>query len=616
VWTEFLEQLKSKCGIVDVVRRYVGVEQKGRNFWACCPFHHEKTPSFSINPDGFYYCFGCKEGGDVIKFVQTFESVDFMEAVKILAKSVSLEVPAFKEDKGAEDIKRKKELYGAICVDTAKFYHSNLSSGGAAQALKYLQNRGVEKSAITKFGIGVSTGFKELVKFLQDKGYNLEDCVAAGVLSKNENERYEDKGYSLEEYTGAGVPSKSEAGHYFDALGERLIFPIINVYGAVVGFGGRVLDKNSTFAKYKNTAAGLLFDKSKNLYAVNLLKKLKRTGPLNAIIVVEGYMDVLSLVQAGFSNCAASMGTSLTSEQARLIKRFCDDVFISYDGDAAGQAATLRGLDILKNEGVNVKVVVLPEGLDPDELIKKYGAAVYQKCLDNALPLTDYRLKMLKEGFDFNTDNPIKIEEAKRGYISEALKIIKRLDDVERESYTKLLQKQTGYTLDFLKREQTDIISGGYSDENTARIVTILMSADETAVRFILSSLIFEKDYVDKSFDISPFLSENCFVQIYDYIKDCHKKNKKPMPSLLYDITDKESEDEVNAILNLDLEANPQNKKYYDDCVKMLSGRSINRKIASLNLIFENEKDMARRKEIAKEIQELTKQKNNYHGGM
>jgi DNA primase len=591
VWIEFVERLKSKCGIVDVLGRYIAIEQKGRNFWACCPFHHEKTPSFSINPEGFYYCFGCKEGGDVIKFVQTFESVDFMEAVKILAKSVNLEIPAFKEDKGAEDIKRKKELYGAICVDTAKFYHLNLSSDGATHALKYLQNRGVQKSAVTKFGIGVSTGFKELVKFLQDKGYNLEDCVAAGVLSK------------------------SGAGHYFDALGERLIFPIINVYGAVVGFGGRVLDKNSTFAKYKNTAAGLLFDKSKNLYAINLIKKLKQTAPISGIIVVEGYMDVLSLVQAGFSNCVASMGTSLTPEQARLIKRFCDDVFISYDGDAAGQAATLRGLDILKKEGVNVKVVVLPEGLDPDELIKKYGAAAYQKCLDGALPLTDYRLKMLKEGFDLSADDPIKSEEAKRGYISEALKIIKRLDGVERESYTKLLQKQTGYTLDFLKREQPDIISGGYA-EGAARGDDKIKSADETAVRFILSSLVFEKDYVDKNFDVSPFLSKNCFVQIYDYIKDCHQKNKKPVPALLYDITDKECADEVNAILNFDGEATPQNKKYYDDCVKMLSVGSINGKIASLNSIFENEKDMTKRKEIAKEIQELSKQKNNYRGGI
>ena len=312
----FLRELKARNDIVEVIRSYVSVDRKGGNYWACCPFHHEKTPSFAVNEaDQFYHCFGCQESGDVIKFVQEIESTDFMGAVRILATRAKLTVPEnnFDTEEAARK-KKKRDNMSKILLDTARFYLSNLYSGDerAEVHLQYISNRGLAPSTVKKFGLGASLDFYSLPEYLSGKGYFREDLVDSGVLASNDK------------------------GRLYDALGGRLIFPIINAMDEVIGFGGRVLEKTK-FGKYKNTKETLLFDKSKTLYNINLLKKLKREQPIKDVIIVEGYMDTISLYQAGFKNVVASMGTSLTKEQARLVKRYTDNVLISYDGDFAGQ---------------------------------------------------------------------------------------------------------------------------------------------------------------------------------------------------------------------------------------------------------------------------------------
>ena len=332
--SEFLAKLKSKNDIVEVIGNYVSLEKKGSNYWACCPFHHEKTPSFSVNSiDQYYHCFGCGVSGDVITFVREIESVDFVDAVKILAERVKMPLPDinFDSEKTIEQ-KRRRDAVLKILRESAHFYLHNLNSGRADAHVQYILDRKLSSSTVRKFGLGASLDFKSLPEYLLDKGYRRDDILESGAVTETDKNRL------------------------IDAQGGRLIFPIINAFDDVVAFGGRVLEKTD-FAKYKNTKETIVFNKSKNLYNINLLKKQKKAAGLKNIVMVEGYMDTISLWQAGFYNVVASMGTSLTKEQARLAKRYADDVLISYDGDFAGQKGAIRGLEILRDEGVNVRVL-------------------------------------------------------------------------------------------------------------------------------------------------------------------------------------------------------------------------------------------------------------------
>ena len=345
----FLDQLKSKNDLVEVVSKYVHLEQKGNSFWGRCPFHHEKTASFCVNAtDQFYYCFGCHKGGDVLSFIMEVEALEFYDAVKFLAERAKMELPSdnYDSQKMAEE-KEKKNRMLSLLKDTALFYVKNLKSEKASKHIEYINKRGLNADMVATFGIGASLDFNSLPEYLKQKGYTEKEMISSGAVDEKN-------------------------GRLYDSLGGRLIIPIINQFGQVIAFGGRLLEK-ADFAKYKNTKETMVFNKSQTLYNINNLKKLKNEEGLNSIIIVEGYMDTISLVSKGFRNVVASMGTSLTKDQARIIKRYTENVNISYDGDFAGQKASIRGLEILKDEGLEVKVVALPDGLDPDDVVNKYG---------------------------------------------------------------------------------------------------------------------------------------------------------------------------------------------------------------------------------------------------
>ena len=292
---EFLSTLKEKLNIIEVASGYISLERRGGSWWACCPFHHEKTPSFAINEtDQFYHCFGCGESGDVIKFVQSMENVEFMDAVKLLAERVNLQIPqtGFDSQKTVEQ-KRKRDAVLKILNDCAHFYLNNLNSGKADEHVAYILKRQIPSDIVRKFGLGASLNFNDLPKYLLSKGYDRQDMIDSGAVNETD-------------------------GRLTDAQGGRLIYPIINAMDEVIAFGGRVL-KKTDFGKYKNTKETLVFNKSKALYNINLLKKLKKEQTINEVIIVEGYMDTISLYQAGIRNVVASMGTSLTQDQARLL---------------------------------------------------------------------------------------------------------------------------------------------------------------------------------------------------------------------------------------------------------------------------------------------------------
>ncbi len=581
---KFWQELKEKNDIVEVIGSYVPLTRKGGQYWACCPFHHEKTPSFAIKQeDGFYHCFGCGVSGDVVKFVQQIESTDFIGAVRILANRAKMEVPESADYDGekAAEIKRQKDTVLKILLDTARFYLSNLYGGDErAQAhLDYIQRRKISPSVAKKFGLGASLDYRSLPAYLTGKGYKREDLLASGAVSEDRH------------------------GKLTDSLAGRLIFPIINSLDEVVAFGGRVMEKTD-FAKYKNTRETIVFNKRKNLYNINLLKKLKREEPIREVIMVEGYMDTISLYQAGFKNVVASMGTSLTKEQARLVKRYSDKVLISYDGDFAGQSADLRGLEILKNENITVRVVPLPDGKDPDDVAKE-GAEAYRKCLDAALPLIDYKLHSLEGKFDLSH------ADEKRAYVAEALKVVQEAEsESEKEELLKYVRDKSGITYQSLERDLNNLPELVKSVENAA-----IRETEETgdrylrAERFILAAKLFSLPYA-KDFDLKRLTFSNAAHKVIaDFILAEEERGEKIRPSDVFDIFREESP-ELNAILDLNYGeklSGPIAERFFADSVNTLEKESLSAKIKDLTAEFSSSKDVARRKEIAGEIDRLTR---------
>lgn len=586
----FLEELKQKNDIVDVIASYVPLDRKGNTHWACCPFHHERTPSFAVNQaDQFYHCFGCGTSGNVIKFVQEIESTDFVGAVRILAARAKMEVPESNFDsEKALQMKKKRDAMAKIMLESARFYLGNLYSGDsrADAHLQYIQNRKLSPTTVKKFGLGASLDFFTLPQYLQDKGFARQDLLDCGVCGE------------------------SKTGKLIDTQAGRLIFPIINAFDEVVAFGGRLLEK-SDFAKYKNTKETLLFNKSKTLYNVNLLKKLKRKQAIKDVIIVEGYMDTISLYQAGFENVVASMGTSLTKDQARLVKRYSDNILISYDGDFAGQKADLRGLEILKDEHLNVRVVPMPDGLDPDDVVKK-GAAEYQKCLDAAMPLIDYKIHALERKYDIS-----KTEE-KRKFVAEALKIVAEAEsEAVKEELLKKLREKTGITYHSLERDLQRSQKEPQKEPQVvakAQIAEAAAGTDKTAkaTRFILAAKLFSSPYAKGfSIDSVPFEDET-HKAIAAYIAERESAGERVRPSELFEILGEDSA-EFNAILDLNYEDKLSGEiaaRFFSDSVKTLERLSIEREIARARTEYETETDDDKKRAAAKKLAECVRRRD------
>lgn len=607
----FIDELKTKNDIVSIISRYVTLERKGRSFWGRCPFHGEKTPSFTVNDyDQFYHCFGCGAGGDVIKFVQEIESVDFMGAIHILADLAHMEVPSFSNSSDDNDIRRRKEQKDkllSLMKDTAHHYVDNLKAPQAKAAIEYFSKRNITPAVARMFGLGYSKNQQDLVEFLKGKGYTIDEMVAAGVVKLKNDMPY-------------------------DPLGGRVIYPIIDTSSNVIAFGGRTLDPKPAFAKYLNTSETVLFSKSKTLYALNLVKKAKQnSAKIDYLIVVEGYMDVISLHKAGFISAVASMGTALTTEQAKLLKRFSEKVYICYDGDAAGKKATLRGLDILRDNGLDVYVMSLPEGLDPDDVINKYGEQGYQKLIDRALPLIDFKLEFLQKMHDLSTS------EGKTKFVNEALEVLNTLGEVEREVYVTKVSELSGIMKDFIRRQldypeemaQTNVAnasvkySGGENEQKREKIKadTKLLQAE----KFVLSAMLHSKPYAYSYFtnDISKLFTENR-VEFYKTIKELSEKNTpSEMPNIFYkiyaeNVSDDEEENKkehlresASEIINYIVknQSDDNDLAYFKDCLAIMYTSYADREISRLSKLLETEIDKQKRTELLSEISRLMKNK-------
>ncbi|MGM9669354.1 MAG: DNA primase [Faecousia sp.] len=413
----FLDEVIARNPIEDVVGQYVTLKRSGGNLFGLCPFHGEKTASFSVSPDkGIYYCFGCHKGGGAINFMMEIEGLSYPDAVRALARRAGIQVP---EDPQYQSRYRQQERLWALMKEAARFYHAQLYLPAGAEGLAYAQKRGMTKGTLTSFGIGFApNGWSAMTDAMRKKGYTDQELKDAGLV---------------------GVSKKN--GSLYDYFRNRLMFPIIDVRGNVIGFGGRVMDDSTP--KYLNSPETVIFNKRKNLFGLNYAKKSKR----GYLILTEGYMDTVALHQYGFDCAVASLGTSLTEEHAALLSRYTDQVILTYDGDNAGQNATHRAIPMLEKAGLQVKVLRMRDAKDPDEFLKKFGADRFKLLLEESSNRVEYQLQAIRKKYDLRQD------EDRVKFIQEAAELLSTLGAVQREVYGSRAAEAAQISPDVMKME-------------------------------------------------------------------------------------------------------------------------------------------------------------------
>ena len=431
---QVIEEVRLRNDIIEVVSGYVKLERKGRSYWGLCPFHSEKTPSFHVEPNKqFFYCFGCNKGGSVIQFIMNIENLEFVDALKLLADRAGIALPESEDPKERERARRRKKIIELNRL-AARFFFSSLAGDNGLEARNYLYRRGLSDKTIRKFGLGYSpAGWDELTRML------LENKYPESLLLES------------------GLSVRSKSGELIDRFRGRIMFPIFNIRGNIIGFGGRVLD--GSMPKYMNSPDTPVYNKSRELYGLNYA----RTSSSKRLLIVEGYMDVISLHQAGIDFAVASLGTALTKMQGWILKKYSEEVIIAYDSDAAGRAATLRGLEILEEAGCNVRVLIMPEGKDPDEYVRNNGPEKFKNLIDRAISLLDYKIGVKRNMHNLDT-------------IEDKLKLLNGIADIlsehdnpiERELYAKDYAQKYGISYESLQEEVNKRMSrknraGGYS---------------------------------------------------------------------------------------------------------------------------------------------------------
>lgn len=400
---ELLEEIRSQNDIVDIISQYVVLKRKGRNYFGLCPFHNEKSPSFSVSPDKqIFHCFGCGVGGNVFHFVMKIENISFVESVQILADRAGITLPALGSFEDEKVLKLKSKVYD-VNQFTAEFYHKNLYKQTSKQAQEYIKKRKLDNNTLKAFSIGFSGNFDELYRALRNEGFEDEEILSSGLVNK------------------------SKEGMYIDRYRNRLMFPIQDVRNRFIAFGGRVLDDSKP--KYINSPENIVYSKGRNLFGLNVAKK-SNPGVMKKLLIVEGYMDAISLFQRGITNVVASLGTALTDAQGRLLRKSTEQVILGYDSDGAGQAAIVRGMDILQSIGCDIRVLQISGAKDPDEYILKYGPDRLKKCMNDAISVVEYKVKNLKR--ELNIDNV----SDKIKFLNSIAKILSEVDNsMEREVY-------------------------------------------------------------------------------------------------------------------------------------------------------------------------------------
>lgn len=588
-YDEFIERLRSQSDIVSIISEYVPLKKKGKNYWGCCPFHQEKSPSFSVTPDkGFFYCFGCHTGGNVFNFLMKIENVVFMEAVKLLARRLNIPLP--QKEKSAEEIAREKELAKLWRANemARDFFHACLTKTSYGKpAREYLARRGITDEMIAAFKLGFAPqAWDKLSTALGERGIEAEVMLKAGL--------------AVERTSRPGI---------FDRFRNRIIFPICDLRGRVAGFGGRVMDDSQP--KYLNTPETPVFNKRNMLFGFDSAYKYVREA--GKAVVVEGYMDVITARLFGINHTVASLGTAFTAEQAKQLMRYTDEIIFAYDSDAAGQMATMRALSIVRNLGAAVKVISIPDGKDPDEFISKHGALAFQTLIDKAAPLLDYQVEQALKEIDYSNLD---------GKVAVVARVVPALADadnaVEVNAYIAKISQNLGIDESAIRSEVAKFLERSQKDKNVKmgkniKVVTLSKNIDSALIqaqRHIIR-LIWEDDtiipYIQAQLRVEEFQNEQ-HREIMKMFFDAHNMGKRLQDFTLSMMLNEAANTELSHILLIDIQ-NTDVSREIDDCVKTI-------KLAGLKHLYEQHRlraDELERMGDSRFLQELAESQRIKH---
>ena len=579
--SEFLDRVRAKNDIVDVVSKYVTLTRRGLNFWACCPFHNEKTPSFSVKQDGqFFKCFGCGESGNVFTFIMKMENVDFPTSVEILAKNAGLELPTDTENEEMKKRKHERDRVYAVLKATTEFYHKNLLENPESEQAKYLKERGLSREMIEKFQIGASLNFDSLPEHLRKLGFTAKEMMSAGVVGTGDDNRI------------------------YDFYGKRLIFPIFNSFGDVVAYSGRSVTPSPEHTKYKNTPQTIVFNKSEILFGYNFARDLKKEHMLDTLVIVEGHIDVIACHQVGITNTIGCMGTALTTLHAKKIKQLVDNVILCLDGDNAGNMATYKAIDVLKQVGLNVRVVRLVGAKDPDEFIKKFGKDNFLDVLTNSIDCVDFILTDSAKKYNLENNSE------KNQYIQEALNCISKFSTpAEQEIYLKEVQKLVKIPIDALRKSMQ-------KSEVKETCETIENLSDTPSNNYILeskimllASILYKKIENFENFS-GLFGSNDELSELYKFLVQKKNANEDVTVSSLFDNFDISKNSLIDRVINYVFPETDVYNQLLSDTIKRVNQLKIDDELKELKAKLSNVKSNEELTETLKRMQELTVLKN------
>ena len=578
---EILDEVKSSNDIVDVISQYISLKRSGRNYFGLCPFHNEKSPSFSVSPDKqIFHCFGCGVGGNVISFISKIEGIGFKESIEVLAERANIKLPTIDNSIDSKKEELKAKVY-KVNIFTAEYYHKKLYEPSSKIAQEYVKKRQLNNETLQSFKIGFSGKFDELYQALKKEGFNDEEILESGLVNKNEN------------------------GKYIDRYRNRLMIPIFDERNRVIAFGGRVLEDSKP--KYINSTENIVDSKGRHLFGLNVAKK----GDTKRLLIVEGYMDAISLHQRGITNVVASLGTALTTSQGWLLRKNCEQVILGFDSDGAGQTAILRAMEVMQNMGCDMRVLQMSGAKDPDEYVLKYGAVRFQKLLDDAISLIEFKIKILQK--DLNLENA----SDKIKFLNEIAKLISKIENtMEREIYIEKIAK--GYNiskeaiyaevnkLQYSNRKSSNIlekerpvVSRVKREENISEEIT----KRENTILWILINSVDTYKTIKENIKIEDFKNEEnkeILKQIYNALENGNDN----ISSVLDHIESEQIQSHLTEIMAEDYGIT-DNKKAIEDILKKYEREKLEKRRDELIKETSLEQDSEKKRKLGEELNEI-----------
>lgn len=579
---EIIDEVRQNNDVVDVISQYVHLSRKGRNYFGLCPFHNEKSPSFSVSPDKqIFHCFGCGVGGNVYTFLMKIEGLTFLEALETLAERAKIQLPTLDTGLDSQKEELKSKVY-KINEISAEFYHQNLYKTTAKIAQEYIKKRKLNQETLEAFQIGYSGRVDEMYKFLREKGFGEKEILESGLVIKNDN------------------------GTYKDRYRNRLMFPICDVRGRVIGFGGRVLDDSKP--KYINSPENIVYSKGRHLFGLNIAKK----ESAKKILIVEGYMDVISLHQRGIKNVVGALGTALTEQQGWLLRKTTEQVILGFDADGAGQNAIARSMEILQNMGCDMRVLQIEGAKDPDEYIIKYGEGRFKLEIENAISLVEFKVRNLKK--EYNLEN----SGDKINFLREISKILSKVEStIEREIYIEKIAKGYNISKEAIYAEVNKLIYTNFKTEKTSENQIKNIRQEEKTREEI------DKDLENRENTIIALLLDtniNVFKKIQEKIKpedfkveinkkiakEIYKESEKSERNInkLIDTFDDEMKNHITMVMATDYEFEDM-EKAVDDVLQKYEKEKLNQKKKSILKQLETEQDELEKKKLGKELSDI-----------